>query len=376
MSKEFSYWEYASYLKGIDVLIIGGGIVGMSAALHLKRKSPKARVVVVERDPFSAGASTKNAGFACFGSPTELLDDLETMSEGEVLGLVERRFRGLSYLRQLLGENEIDYQASGGVELFAPNDNDSWSNTVEKLDYLNRILFEITKSETYKVLSEIPAWKGKIRFTKGIVNVLEGAIDTGKMHRRFSDLLRSESVEFFHGMNVKSIEEVSDGVEVNWGNGYSKVSQVFVCTNAFAKQLVPSLDVRPARNQVIVTAPVEGIPDQGTFHYDKGYVYFRPIHGRILLGGFRHMDRLTESTDEFGLTDTIQHMLEAFLYEYLAPETTPIEYRWSGILGLGPDKTTIVKSVSPRIHVGVRMGGMGVAIGSEIGRELSKLWIC
>lgn len=88
------------------------------------------------------------------------------------------------------------------------------------------------------------------------------------------------------------------------------------------------------------------------------------------------MDRLTESTDEFGLTDTIQHMLEAFLYEYLAPETTPIEYRWSGILGLGPDKTTIVKSVSPRIHVGVRMGGMGVAIGSEIGRELSKLWIC
>ena len=48
-----------------------------------------------------------------------------------------------------------------------------------------------------------------------------------------------------------------------------------------------------------------------------------------------------------------------------------IDYRWSGIMGIGNKKTAIVKSVSDNVFCGIRLGGMGVAIGSIIGNELA-----
>ena len=50
-----------------------------------------------------------------------------------------------------------------------------------------------------------------------------------------------------------------------------------------------------------------------------------------------------------------------------------IENRWSGIMGLGDTKSPIVKKVSGNIYCAVRMGGMGVALGSLTGEEAATL---
>jgi len=50
-----------------------------------------------------------------------------------------------------------------------------------------------------------------------------------------------------------------------------------------------------------------------------------------------------------------------------------IETRWVGIMGVGDKKTTIVKQLDKNIYCAVRMGGMGVAIGSLIGKEVVDL---
>lgn len=50
-----------------------------------------------------------------------------------------------------------------------------------------------------------------------------------------------------------------------------------------------------------------------------------------------------------------------------------IEHRWSGIMGLGSSKNPIVEQLSHNVFCGVRLGGMGVAIGSLIGTELADL---
>ena len=76
-----SYWEREVFFKPIDVAIIGSGLVGLAAAIHIKTLDPKLNVAVLERGPLPIGASTRNAGFACFGSMTELLDDFTTMQE-------------------------------------------------------------------------------------------------------------------------------------------------------------------------------------------------------------------------------------------------------------------------------------------------------
>ena len=46
---------------------------------------------------------------------------------------------------------------------------------------------------------------------------------------------------------------------------------------------------------------------------------------------------------------------------------------WSGILGIGDQKKPIIERVSPNVVVAVRMGGMGVAIGSLVGEEAAAL---
>jgi len=68
MISNLSFWEKQTYLNNIDLIVIGSGIVGLSAAISYKEKHKKAKVIVLEKGVLPCGASTKNAGFACFGS--------------------------------------------------------------------------------------------------------------------------------------------------------------------------------------------------------------------------------------------------------------------------------------------------------------------
>ena len=83
-----SYWEIKSWLSNVDFTIIGSGIVGLSCALQLKSKYPNSNILILEKGILPQGASTKNAGFACFGSISEIIDDLKSHSEDEVLNLL------------------------------------------------------------------------------------------------------------------------------------------------------------------------------------------------------------------------------------------------------------------------------------------------
>ena len=82
---QLSYWEIKQWFQQVDFTIVGSGIVGLNCALNLKRNHPNAKVLVLEKGTLPQGASTKNAGFACFGSLSELIDDLNSHSEEEVI---------------------------------------------------------------------------------------------------------------------------------------------------------------------------------------------------------------------------------------------------------------------------------------------------
>ena len=104
-----SFWEQESFLQ-YHYIVVGSGIVGLSTALGLRARAPRARVLVLERGVLPTGASTRNAGFACIGSLTEILADLETMPAAEVVSLVAFRREGLRLLRARLGDAAIGYE--------------------------------------------------------------------------------------------------------------------------------------------------------------------------------------------------------------------------------------------------------------------------
>lgn len=371
----FSYWEKTAFLDAADIIIIGSGLVGLSAALSLKKQQPGLKVIVLERGFLPAGASTKNAGFACFGTVSEQLAYLEQTSEDEVAQLVNYKWRGLQCLRQNLGDSHIDYCQHGGYELFAENDAFWADECIGKIEQLNGLLRDaIGAADIYTAANDKIAGFGFRGISRMIYNPFEGQLHTGKMMRRLLHLVQSLGVMVFNCCSVQKIEPEGSNITLVTDQGNFRAGRVILATNAFTTRLFPQLKVTPGRGQVLVTKPVNGLRLKGTYHFDHGYYYFRNIDGRVLFGGGRNLDFQAEETFEFGNTEAVQRKLEYYLREMIIPgQPVDVDYWWSGIMGFGEHISPIVKEVEPGIFCAVRLNGMGVAMGSLVGEEVADL---
>ncbi len=208
-----------------------------------------------------------------------------------------------------------------------------------------------------------------------IIHQAEGQLHTGKMMAALTALAREKGVEILNGINITEINPEANGASLVCNPGGTLFfRQILLATNGLTRRLLPHLSIRPARNQVLITKPIPGLPFEGAFHYDKGYYYFRNIDQRILLGGGRNLDPSGENTDAFGTTPAIQEALLRILHEVILPgQKAPVESWWSGILGLGPEKKPIIEEIFPGITVAARLGGMGVAIGTLVGEKAAEL---
>ena len=368
---QLSYWEIKSWFTNVDFTIVGSGIVGLQTANFLKDKYPNSKIIILERGSLPQGASTKNAGFACFGSVSEILSDLQSHSEDEVLQLIEKRFKGLEILRNQLGDTNIDYQNNGGYEVFLNSNPDLYQKCTDQTSYINQLVKPLFKNEIYSIRKDENNFQNT--FPNLILNTLEGQIDTGKMMQTLLKQVASKNVLILNHQEVISFTENNTNATVITNDFSFDTKKLLFTTNGFAGQLTNN-EVKPARAQVVITKPISNLTIKGTFHLDEGYYYFRNIDNRILFGGGRNLDFEGETTTELKTTELIQNRLDELLKTVILPSIPfEIEHRWSGIMGVGTQKKPIVKALSNSVYCGVRMGGMGVAIGSLIGKELAEL---
>jgi glycine/D-amino acid oxidase-like deaminating enzyme len=370
-----SYWERTTLLK-YDYVVIGAGIVGLSTAISLKETNPSCKVLVIERGVFPTGASTKNAGFACFGSLSELVADVEAFGEDTMLALVEKRWAGLNLLRGRLGDTAIDYQCHGGYELIGKDE-------VHYLDHLNSInsqLKPIFKSEVFAMQDHKIAEFGlSAKHTQHLVyNPFEGQIDTGKMMDALWQKAGVLGVRVMNNTTVTAIEGNEVLIKDNSSGGELRIvaEQIAICTNAFSKQFLPQEEIVPGRGLALVTKPMPKVPFEGVFHFEEGFYYFRNINNRVLFGGGRNVDFEGEKTTELGINPIILADLQQKLKEVILPNHSyEIDMQWSGVMAFGATKEPLLKRVNASTVVGARLGGMGVAIGSVLGRDVAELMV-
>ena len=372
-----SYWEQQSFVS-YNHIVIGAGIVGLSTAIELKDKYPAHSVLVLERGLLPTGASSRNAGFACMGSLTEILDDSQYTNEAEIVKLYDWRKRGLELLRSRLGDAAIGYKSNGSYELIGDNE----LPALDKIDYINNLLQPVTKQPAFKLVNDkIDAFGFGKQAVKALVeNTCEGELHSGMMMRALTNYALAKGVEIKTGAEVCRFDEEEKQVVVQVADPVRDDMLILhcdtlsICTNAFTKQLLPDVDVVPGRGQVVITQPIEGLMFKGVYHFDKGFYYFREIDGRVLLGGGRNLDFEGEATTDFSLTELIQKDLEEKLRTVILPDTDfTIAQRWAGIMAFGKTKQPIVRAFSNRVYGAFRMGGMGVALGSDVGRSLAQL---
>jgi glycine/D-amino acid oxidase-like deaminating enzyme len=208
-----------------------------------------------------------------------------------------------------------------------------------------------------------------------VENRFEGYLHSGKLVQALMRKVQAMGVQIFSNVEIKKFEPGTDCITITTNHPFSfSTKQLLICTNAFAKELLPDADIVPARGQVILTSPIKKLPWKGTFHFDEGYYYFRNLGNRVLLGGARNKDFEGEQTHTFNITNTIQTALDDFLRNVILPnykEPYTITHRWSGIMAMGSEKSPIIKEVQPNIFCAVRMSGMGVALAPVIGEKMS-----
>ena len=373
--RDLSYWEKRSFTENIDYVIIGSGIVGLSTAIELKQLHPESKIVILERGYLPTGASTKNAGFACFGSPSELLDDLKTSTPDKVKETILLRVQGLDRLLNRLGKTDIDYQNCGSYDLFTEQETDAFMYCSSQISFLNKLIEETTGLRDCYSVCEKGMIPGLPNIHGAIYNRHEGSIDTGKMMNLLLRKAVESGIVLLNRIRVTKILSQENNVQIATEFGSLCAKKVALCTNGLTQSLYPDIELEPARAQVLVTSPIHDLQLDSTYHYDKGYFYFRVVDkNRILIGGARNYDFAGERTEKIENTNLILDKIQELLREVIIPgQSFKIDYQWAGIMGIGKNKAPILKELEPNIYCAVRLGGMGVAMGSELGHRLANL---
>ena len=172
------------------------------------------------------------------------------------------------------------------------------------------------------------------------------------------------------GQVGKGAVKLSDGLELQAEN-------ILLATNGFTAFLMDGIGIRPARGYVFVTKPLPEVQWKGSCHYDRGFVYFRDMpENRMLIGGARNLDIKGETSTQNIINPVVKDGLMRFANEKLRlPQGWEIEQEWTGIMGFSSTKTPECRKVVDGVYVAAGLGGMGVAIGMELGRKAAGILI-
>ncbi|MBS1565735.1 MAG: FAD-binding oxidoreductase [Bacteroidetes bacterium] len=370
-----SIWEKETFYGHKDIIIVGSGLAGLWSAWYLKRHEPALRILIIDKGIVPTGASTRNAGFACFGSPTELLQDARVMGEQRMLEIVAMRYEGLRRIRKVFAKPEIGFERYGGYELITEQQYPKLKQLKNDIGWLNITLRKALGDEKIFRLADKKIKDFGFRQTAHLVESrMEAQLHSGKLVQALLQKVQGLGVQVMTQVEAKSFETSGNKVSLQTNLPSPLTAErLLICTNAFTRELLPQLDVLPARGQVLVTSPVRKLSFRGTFHFDEGYYYFRNLGSRVLIGGARNKAMAAEQTEDMHTTPLIQNELERYLREVVLPrQSFTIEHRWSGIMGMGAEKLPIIKKVKKNVFCAVRMSGMGVALSPVVGDLIAR----
>ena len=332
-----------------EVEIVGGGVTGCTAALVLAREG--VRVRLHEAREIASGASGRNGGFALRGGAVSYDAARRELGAERARDLWRLTERGLDRLEELAGDA---FRRTGSLRLAA--------DPGERLE-LEAEHAALVGDGFDAEWEDDPGAGLRDLFRGAIRHPGDGALHPARWVRRLAALAADAGAELREGSGVASLDEL-------------EAPMVLLATDGYTRGLVPELDaaVRPARGQVLATAPLAQRVFDCPHYARRGYDYWQQTpDGRLVVGGCRDLALEAEFTAEESTTPGIQARIERLARD-LVGELPAVTHRWAGAFGVTADRLPLAGQAPWREGLWLACGysGHGNVLGLVCGELVAQ----
>ncbi|MDO8752927.1 MAG: FAD-dependent oxidoreductase [Anaerolineales bacterium] len=311
-----------------DIVIIGGGVMGASAAYHLAQCGIAARnIVLLEKENFfGQGATGRCAGGVRYQFSTEINIKLSL----ESLPMLER-------FKDEIGQ-AVNYRQCGYL-LVATNDKDA-STFKRNVGLQNKLGVPTQLLGGDEVRARLPLMKFDDAIA-GTFNQKDGTVDPNSVVMGYINAAQKMGVKAVSGAQVTGIT-VSGGEveEVQTSLGAVKTRMILNAAGPWASQIGQMAGVQipviPLRRQMFTTNPLKEIPEDFPFVIDFAKSLYFHHEGEGLLIGMSNQNEkpgFDQSVDEdFELVN-----LEAAIERLPLVEKASRASHWAGLYEVTPD---------------------------------------
>ena len=345
-----------------EVVVIGGGVIGLSAAFHLAEAG--ADVLLLDRGEFGGGSTCKAAGGvrAAFSDPVNVQ-------------LGQRSLRALERFTQRPG-GAIDLAQHG--DLFLLSD----AGDVEEFERGLRMQTEFgvpSRMLSVAQARELSPFVAADGLRAAALSASGGHCTPEAVVQGYARGARSHGAVLHQHCAVTGVETSGGRVdEVLTDRGPVRTSTVVCAAGAWSAavggMVGVELPVRPLRRQIVVTEPVADLPPRMPFTIDftTGF-YFHDEGPGLLIG-------MSDPDEEFGFDLRADDRWLTRLSEAIAHRAPPlsdvgIAHRWAGLYEVTPDHNALIGAAErvPGFFYATGFSGHGFLQGPAVGEVLRDL---
>ncbi|MFD1198604.1 NAD(P)/FAD-dependent oxidoreductase [Brucella gallinifaecis] len=347
-----------------DVIVIGGGYTGLSAAYYLAKQG--ADVVLIEAARFGDGASGRNGGQFGTGQRT-WAEDLEVQYGFE-------RAKALFDVAEEAKLHLLDFARTHDIDMeYMPGQ----ISAVHKPRYLKQYQAHAEVMATrfnypyirYVERNEMSRLLGSERYHGGIYDAATGHIHPLKLLIGLAKAAKAAGAHIFENTKATKITAASGRVEVQTPRGTISAKNAFLAVNAHGGTLeaTSAAHVMPIRSFMGATAPLgdnSPVIPGGESVDDSRFVvrYFRKSKdGRLLFGG-------REAYTADNPRDISEHIRRQITEIYPALDKVEITQAWGGSVGITIPRQPFVREVMPGVISAGGYSGHGVILANYMGR--------
>jgi sarcosine oxidase subunit beta len=346
-----------------DIVIIGGGVMGASAAYHLASRGVTNVILLEKEEFFGMGATGRCAGGVRYQFSTEVNIRLSLAS----LPMLER-------FPEEIGQ-DVDYRPCGYL-LIATNERDArtFQHNVELQNSLG------VKTQ-YLSGDEVRARLPLMRFDDAIAGTFhqkDGLVDPNSVVMGYISAAQKMGVKAVTSTEVTGIRVSKDKVEgVETTRGVVQTRMVLNVAGAWSSQVGAmagvQLPISPIRRQMFTTNPMKEIPSDFPFVIDFAQSLYFHRHGEGMLVGMSNpyqVPGFDQSVDEeFELIN-----LEAAIARMPLMERASRASHWAGLYEVTPDAHPIYgKTNVDGFLVCTGFSGHGFMHGPVSGKLMTEL---